>query len=54
MKALFTLLARLWRPRTPVFSQPDAWQHPALSRMTERELADLPFPRQPGISCSDR
>jgi hypothetical protein len=29
----------------------DPWQHPALSRMNERELADLPFPRETDINA---
>jgi hypothetical protein len=30
----------------------DAWQHPALLRMSQRELADLPFPRGTDIDSA--
>jgi hypothetical protein len=32
--------------------QNDAWQHPALLRMSQRELADLPFPRGTDIDSA--
>jgi hypothetical protein len=35
----------------PSLHRDDLWQHPALSHMHERELADLPFPRERDI-CS--
>jgi hypothetical protein len=37
----------------PDFTEADPWSHPALARMTLRELADLPFPREPDISRSE-
>jgi hypothetical protein len=55
------LLNRLFAQPQPdmVLDRNDAWQHPALQRMTQRELADLPFPRgtdiesvqDPGAVC---
>ncbi|WP_187969920.1 hypothetical protein [Aquibium microcysteis] len=32
---------------TPSCQAPDLLAHPAIARMSERELADLPFPRDP-------
>jgi len=32
---------------TPSCQTPDLLAHPAIARMSERELADLPFPRDP-------
>jgi hypothetical protein len=34
--------------RTPSCQAADLLAHPAIARMSERELADLPFPRDPG------
>jgi hypothetical protein len=31
-------------------TQIDLWAHPDLSRMSQRELADLPFPRHADIN----
>jgi hypothetical protein len=34
-------------------SAADPWQHPALARMSLRELADLPFPRAADITGAE-
>lgn len=43
LKLLTRLFDRLAKPLEPDFCEPDLLQHPALERMSERELADLPF-----------
>jgi hypothetical protein len=46
-------LRRAWTCAETGTGTADPWGHPALARMTERELADLPFPRQPDITDGD-
>ncbi|TAG08748.1 MAG: hypothetical protein EAZ40_18490 [Rhodobacterales bacterium] len=46
-------LVRLLSGPQPSLTHDDPWQHPALWRMSERDLADLPFPRGPDIKPCD-
>ena len=44
LKFLCRLIDRLSQPGPVDFNETDPLQHPELARMSERELADLPFP----------
>lgn len=49
MKQLIARLTRSLAKAVPPACPSDPFAHPALARMTPRDLADLPFPR-PGAA----
>lgn len=50
LKFILRLADYLTRPADVAFDEADLLQHPDLSRMSERELADLPLTPAPGVT----